>query len=388
MLADSIARMKITDVRCILLTAPYGAGHRQTNRSYATIAIETEDGRVGLGEPYAGVNMPTVCRELILQLKPVLIGQNAESHRATLAKLSSICEYFDHRGLIYCVLGAIDWALHDLAAQRANLPLHRYLNLDSSPSVELYASAGPADDPPHQIAQDIESYKTQGFQSVKIRAGCGKYTAEQAADHIEAVKKLVPDELQLGVDTGQQIFHHDRLWSKQNAISLVTRLANLNLLFLEDPLLIHDMAGYQELAQLEALPIAGGEMFCESEPFITYMQANALDVVQPDAAVLAGPAAAIKIGQHAEKFRKKVIMHGWAGPVAQMQNIHAALAIGVCDMVEYCVLYHPLLHEVLSPIWQFESGRLQAPEQPGMGIAFTDHLITRYPFTGVSHLIA
>ena len=34
------------------------------------------------------------------------------------------------------------WALHDLAAQRENLPLHRYLNPASSPSVELYASTG------------------------------------------------------------------------------------------------------------------------------------------------------------------------------------------------------------------------------------------------------
>jgi L-alanine-DL-glutamate epimerase-like enolase superfamily enzyme len=47
---------KITDVRTVLLTTPYGLeGAHTRRRSAAFVEVETDDGIVGIGETYAGV---------------------------------------------------------------------------------------------------------------------------------------------------------------------------------------------------------------------------------------------------------------------------------------------------------------------------------------------
>jgi L-alanine-DL-glutamate epimerase-like enolase superfamily enzyme len=96
-------------------------------RSYGIVEIQTDDGRRGYGEPYAAVNMPSACHAAVAVLADEMVGRPADP--ATLARrLYALTEYFDHGGLVFCVVGAIEWALHDLAAQRAGQPLHRYLN--------------------------------------------------------------------------------------------------------------------------------------------------------------------------------------------------------------------------------------------------------------------
>jgi len=379
--------MKITDVQCKLYTAPYADVEHPTPRSYGVVAVTTEDGLTGYGEPYAAVNMPAVFRAIVEQLTPVVLGQDATSLGPLLHHLYRTAEYFDHRGMVYCAIGAIDWALHDLAAKRKQLPLHRFLNPASSGSVQVYASAGHFTQTPEQIEQELLGYWAEGFRVTKIRAGGNLYSSDHALNHIQEVFKRIPKSMRVGVDVGQQIFH-EKQWTYEQCESLVDGLSELDLFFLEDPLLIHDYEGYRRLQAKKSVPIAGGEMFADPDLFERYIRGDAWDVVQPDAAVLPGPAMSLEVGRCAAKYQNPVIMHGWAGPIAQMQNIHIALALETCDMVECCMRYHPFLHEVMRPIWTFEDGRLEAPQTPGMGIVLDDGWEERYPFSGVSSLIA
>ena len=380
--------MRITEIDCILLTAPYGEPPVACQRSYGVVVVGTDDGRRGYGEPYAAVNMPTVCREIVRLLQPEIVGQDAEPIDPLIDRLHNLCEYFDHRGMASCVVGAIDWALHDLAAQRAQIPLHRMLNRCSADSVALYASTNPTYWSPQRVVDEIHRVRDQGFQTTKLRAGGNSESVTEALHRVNTICEKVGGMIRLGLDVGQQVFWAPNTWSVADVRPLVEGLRDLRLLFLEDPLLIHDYAGYQELVAMNCVPIAGGEMFAEPEPFERYIRGDAIDVVQPDAAVVPGPRAVLRIGRCAAECGKPVVMHGWAGPVAQMQNIHAALAIEACDLVEYCTLKHPLLKEGLQPVWQFDDGRLRAPQSPGLGIHLGTDLLDRYAFMNVSSLIA
>lgn len=379
--------MKITDMRCQLYTAPYADERVPKMRSYGVVAISTEDGRTGYGEPYAAVNMPTVFREVLEQLKPLIMGQDAESLDCVLQRLYRVAEYFDHRGMVYCCIGAIDWALHDLAAQRAGVPLCRFLNPASADSVQVYASGGLFERTAAEIENELLGYLDKGFRTTKIRAGGNHHSPQEALHHVYEVFKRIPASMRVGVDIGQQVFL-EKQWTYEECAVFVDGLANIDLLFLEDPLLIHDYEGYCQLRAKGCVPIAGGEMFAEPCVFERYIRGDAWDVVQPDAAVLPGPAASMQVGRFASTHQKPVIMHGWAGPIAQMQNIHIALALDSCDMVEYCMLYHPFLHEAMEPVWDFSNGRLAAPEAPGLGLTLRDDWMNRYAFAGVSSLIA
>src|SRR6185312_16899955 len=168
--------MKITNVHMVLMTSTYRNTERL--RSYAVAVVETEDGRIGVGEPLPGVTLPTVCRETIEILKPLFIGNDAREYQKLVSHAQALVEYFDHRGMISCVLGAIDWALHDLAAQRENLPLHRFLNPQSKASVELYASTGVMAFSDEALLDEIGKRLAEGYETIKIRIGCGLAGAE------------------------------------------------------------------------------------------------------------------------------------------------------------------------------------------------------------------
>lgn len=379
--------MKIKEVECLLFTSPYKSKDKPCLRSYGVVEITTEDGLKGYGEPYAAVNIPSVFKEIIHHLKPLLIDQDAEPMAILLKKLYRICEYFDHCGMVYCSIGAIDWAMHDLAAQRAQLPLHRYLNPSSSDSIELYASAGLHTQKPNQLQKEFDNYLEKEFRKTKIRAGGQSMDITKSTQHIHEVFKNIPSQMKVAVDMGQQIFWKKQ-WTYDQCLGLIKDLKSLDLLFLEDPLLINDFKSYCKLRSKSCVPIAGGEMFAKPEQFKHYIEGGAWDLVQPDAAVLPGPAASLKVGSYAQTHQLPVAMHGWAGPIAQMQNIHSALAITSCDLVEYCMLYHPFLHETMAPIWEFQNGRLKAPEYPGMSIKVEKPIIDKYPFQYVSSLIA
>ena len=129
-------------------------------------------------------------------------------------------------------------------------------------------------------------------------------------------------------------------------------------------------------------------MFNDPADFERYCSAGAFDISQPDASVLPGPAASLAACRAADLHGLKTIFHGWAGPVAQLQNIHAALASSGGDTVEFCPLLHPLLSDGLRPVWNFAQGRLSAPESPGMGAASIEVLSEVYPFRGISNLVA
>lgn len=377
--------MKIIDVKTHLMTSTYRTTERL--RSYAIVAVETEDGRIGVGEPLPGVTLPTVCREAIEILKPLFVGADAREYQKLVSHAQALVEYFDHRGMISCVLGALDWALHDLAAQREGLPLHRYLNPNSKASVEVYASTGVLAMSTPVLLDEVETRIAEGYRTIKIRIGCGIEGAEPSIRRAKAVFDRVGGRARVGVDAGQQIFIRDR-WSFDDAARVAEALGDMGAFFFEDAYLIHDREAWCKLRALKRVPIAGGEMFNDPADFERYLTAGAFDIAQPDASVLPGPAAALRVCTAAQASGVPTIFHGWTGPVSQLQNIHVALACQSGDIVEYCPLHNPLLMDGLRPVWEFDRGRVAAPRVPGMGGAPVRELAEKYPFKGVSSFIA
>lgn len=377
--------MKITDVKMVLMTSTYRTTERL--RSYAIAVVETEDGRIGVGEALPGVTLPTVCREMIEVLKPLFVGADARDYNKLVSHAQALAEYFDHRGMLSCVLGAVDWALHDLAAQRENLPLHKFLNPNSKSSVELYASTGVMSFSKPALLDEVETRIAEGYQTIKVRIGCGIEGADASIQRAQAVMDRVAGRAKLCVDSGQQIFIRNR-WSFDDAVRVAEALGDMGVFFFEDAYLIHDRQAYCKLRALKRVPIAGGEMFNDPADFERYITAGAFDIAQPDASVLPGPAAVLAVCKTAEAHGVPTIFHGWTGPVAQLQNIHVALACNSGDVVEYCPLHNPLLMDGLQPIWNFDRGRLAAPSVPGMGAAPIRDLAEKYPFQGISSFIA
>jgi len=65
--------MRITDVRPVLLTHPYGTGP-EGRRSACFVEVETDAGITGVGETYAGVYVPEVAASIVEMFKPLVVG--------------------------------------------------------------------------------------------------------------------------------------------------------------------------------------------------------------------------------------------------------------------------------------------------------------------------
>ena len=115
--------MKITDVRALTFSAPLprlmggsGRGGPLWRKQAFLVEVETEDGRIGLGE---GLTLPAVCARMVSQvLKPLLLGQDSEAVETLWERMYFGVGYSGMRGLALEAISAVDIALWDLRGQR------------------------------------------------------------------------------------------------------------------------------------------------------------------------------------------------------------------------------------------------------------------------------
>ncbi|GAH81615.1 unnamed protein product, partial [marine sediment metagenome] len=113
---------KIIEVRPILLSAPYA--NPATNlevklhlksgyRICGMVEITLDNGNKGLGEGYIAVFAPKVFRELILLLRPYLIGKDVSEYHDIIKDISLVTGYWSLQGAARHAVSAIEIALFD-----------------------------------------------------------------------------------------------------------------------------------------------------------------------------------------------------------------------------------------------------------------------------------
>jgi L-alanine-DL-glutamate epimerase-like enolase superfamily enzyme len=113
-----------------------------TAREYVLVAIEDDDGAVGVGFSVGG-RVPGdggVIRSAVEHLAPLLIDE-APAPATLWTKLYNTAILLGRRGAVIRAISAIDIALWDLISRRAGLSLCRMLG-GSRSEVPCYASGG------------------------------------------------------------------------------------------------------------------------------------------------------------------------------------------------------------------------------------------------------
>jgi len=370
--------MKITSVKPILLSAPYGAPddtelrkfYPLGKRSAAFVIIESDEGVTGLGETYAGVFVPELVVQLVNYLGDRLAGSDpfeiAELHR----RMTRATSYWGHGGLAKNVISAVEIALWDLKGKALNLPVYELLGGARVNELELYASGGLAkslDD----LVEELRGYVDAGFKAVKIR------DRDFEVEPVARSRAAIGRDLKLIVDTNQSFAPRPAKFAE--ALGYARRIAEYDVSFLEEPLAVDDMKGYRRLVDQAPMPISGGETFNSAATFRQWIEAGAFDIVQPDAAVMGGIGECVETLRAAESAGIGGVCHAFAAAPCQAANIHAAFAAG-SRMIEWAMPPNPLRTELLIEPWKICGGRLRRPELPGLGIALTEAVIKKYAY--------
>ncbi len=374
---------KIKEVRPVLLSAPYA--NPDTNlevqlhltsgyRTCGLVEITLEDGTIGLGEGYAAVFAPRVFEQMIVLLRPYLIGRDVMGFNKIYQELLLVVGYWSMQGAVMHALSAVEIALQDCRAKVLRMPVYQLLGGKIQSDLKLYGSGG---DSTHSQAmqEELDYLNELDITLFKIRAR--NHQVDKAGWCMEEGEKL---DIEVAIDMTQNLQNPGQSVAEVvDFVNKVEKETGLLPYFLEEVLGPANTQDYPLLRSKINTKIAGGEIVTTAYELCERIAQGAYDIAQPDATVIGGITAVLEVFATARRYATEVVVHCWGGPVGMMANYHAALA-GGGQLTEWPMPAYPLREEMVVEPWQIEKGRLSLPEVPGLGVKLTQEIEEKYPF--------
>ncbi|HEY4356817.1 MAG TPA: mandelate racemase/muconate lactonizing enzyme family protein [Acidobacteriaceae bacterium] len=377
----------LRQVRCVLLSAPYstpGDAERELHlrsgyRSAAFFVAQSADGAEGIGEAYAGSYAPEVVRAIAEQLAPSLQNVVVDDIAALMTSLRHQVRYWGRTGVTQGVLGGIEMALLDLHGNLTGAPVYQSLGGRAHDSLPVYASGG-NDKPYIELEAEMQQYVQAGFGAVKIRIN--NLPIAKAIEKVQVCANALQGKASLAVDAVQSNTRFP--WNLQDAMRVAEALGQFELLWLEEPLPPEEIHGFGHLRSVSPVPIASGETVTTLDEVERFLEHGALDILQPDAAVM-GISRFMQAARLCADAGVKIAVHAWCGGPGHLANYHAAFATPNCTIVERSAVPNPLRDDLLAGACTFTAGRISLVELPGLGVMLPEDLEQRYPYRPDSH---
>jgi L-alanine-DL-glutamate epimerase-like enolase superfamily enzyme len=344
--------------RAPIATPVVNAFGTMRDRPMTLVSIADDGGAVGWGEIWC--NFPVVGAEHRARLvasvfAPLLVGRpatEAASEYARLARaVASQVLQTGEPGPFGACLAAIDQALHELAARRANVPLWRHLG-GAAGRVPVYAS-GLGPDGAEPLAH---SAWRRGFRAFKLKVGFGR---DRDLANVRALRASLAPSATIMVDANQA-------WSIDDAAPMARRLGDFDLAWLEEPIAAdRPIAEWQSLARASPVPLAAGENLCNASLLDAAIAAGALRVLQPDIAKWGGFSQVLPIARRAVAAGMRFCPHWLGGGVGLVASMHLRAAAGGDGYVEWDANPNPLREAF--PLPEVVDGTVALPDAPGLG---------------------
>jgi L-alanine-DL-glutamate epimerase-like enolase superfamily enzyme len=340
----------------------------RTSFDVTLVRVETDEGVVGVGsgDTMAGFEA----------FEHLFIGQDP----LAIARHVRVLETIDFHAGRYWPLEAALW---DIAGKVAGLPVANLFG-GAGDAIPAYASSGmllPAD----ERAESALRLREQGFRALKIRVDPRRL--DEGLDAVTATRAAVGATMELMVDLNQgwrMAGDTTPALDPAAARSIASRLAELDVLWMEEPLAGTDLRGLAALrASGPGVRIAGGEMTRTFSESLAALDADAFDVYQPDVVLAAGMLRTRTIGELALARNRWFTPHTWTNGLGLLANLHVVAGVGGGPFVEFP--YDPpgwttdrrdaFLAE---PICPDADGMLHVPGSPGLGGVLDEAAIARY----------
>lgn len=316
--------------------------------------VRTEEGGQGFGFSYSkragGPGMYAHAREICADL----VGEDSSDIGRLWTKLVWSGASVGRSGLSTQAIAAIDNALWDLKAARAGLPLAKLLG-SYRESVPCYnTSGGFLSSPLEEVLDNVEATLAAGIGGIKIKVG--HPDPKEDLRRVEAVARQIDGRAALMVDANQQ-------WDRPTALRMTRAFEEFNLTWVEEPLDAYDVEGHRALAAAVDTPIASGEMLVSAPEHFAFIQAGALDFVQPDAARVGGITQFLRVTAMAQEAHLALAPH-----FAMELHVHLAAAYPHNVWVEHFTWLEPLFNERQVT----RDGKMFISERPGIGLSLSD----------------
>ena len=333
--------------------------------AYLRVVTDSDDGHEGHGFVFTIGRGNDVETAAIKALTPYLLGRNSEELLSDMGRTwkelthdSQLRWLGPEKGVMHMAIGAVVNALWDLKSKRAGLPLwqllatmspeelvdlvdFRYLTdaLTREEALEILNAAQPGREErtAQLLAEGYPGYTTtpgwlgysdekltrlaneavaDGFKQIKLKVG-----ADLADDvrRLRTARAAVGPDIKIAVDANQR-------WDVAEAIEWMKHLAPFDIAWIEEPTSPDDILGHAAIARgVAPIPVATGEHVQNRVVFKQMLQADSLQVLQIDAARVAGVNENVAILLLAAKFGVRVCPH--------------AGGVGLCEAVQHLSMF-------------------------------------------------
>ena len=376
--------MKIVSVETFQLAAPlerpFGWSQAWTSeRNVGLTKVTTDDGIVGWGEGSGGGGAAVV--EGILA--PLLIGEDPTNRVALWQKMfHALYNANIAVGVGGSAISAVDIALWDITGKALNLPVYQLLGGRVRDKVAVYATGlyYTEGEFPTRLLDEACGYVEAGFKGMKTKVG--GLPMDEDVKRVAALREVIGPDVKLMVDANQA-------YNATSAIRIGNRLADLDVLWFEEPVNAQDIEGYLQVKSALPMAIAGGENLRTRYEFAPFLSRRAYDIAQPDVINVGGITEMRNVAMTANSQGIQVNPHVWGSPVMIAASLHVACSVPPCPpsgnpepyvqepVMEFDRTPSEVREGITAEPFDQADGFISVPEGPGLGVEIDEDAVRR-----------
>ncbi len=361
--------MQITSIKALLLKLPLdrpvassvSRGARPlTSIMMPVVHVHTDVGLTGLGYAWCFSGGKAMVSLLEEDFAPALIGADPLDPERLWQELYWRFQGIGRHGLTIQAQSAIDLALWDLKGKACQQPVYKLLGGTRDRTPVYGSDGGWLNMSVDEVVCAAREYLDQGMRGIKLKVGHADPSID--VDRVRRIRELLGDDVWIAVDANQK-------WDFPTALRMGREFEQLGIAWYEEPMICEDVGGHARLSAALDVPIALGETLGSRFEIDAYLQADAVDIVQPDVTRVGGITEAVRIAALCEAAHRPVEPH-----LMMEASVHLACGLPGVDGLEYM----PWLTSAFAEAPQLEDGHLVAPQSPGLGLEVAAHVIERH----------
>lgn len=338
-------------------------------REYCLVRVTAADGTVGWGEcwgPVAGN------REVVEEfLAPRVEGRRVADVEQVHADLRTALRGAYHSHVPTGALSGVDVALWDCHARQRDAPLADLLGGRRRSSVRAYATghfwpdadvAGVRD----AVVAEARGHVEAGFTALKQKIGLHAhpdFDADWRDDValVGAVREAVGEDVDLAVDA-------NHAYDRATAARVARALADLDVLFFEEPVGPSHVAEYERLNDAIDVPLAGGECWAFADGFERVVEGGGVSYVQPDVTSAGGVTSTRRVAWHADAHNVQCLPHVFGSAVAVGASLQVLATLPGDPLLEFDRTPNPLRDDLAREPFDRDGTVVAVPDRPGIGV--------------------
>jgi o-succinylbenzoate synthase len=256
------------------------------------IQLKSDSGKTGVGdaapfpefgsETYSDAENELKKIKLNLKLNLKDIEKSIEESLISLNKFPAL-----HHGF--------EQAFISLISKEYNLSINEILNESSRENIRINAVIGLL--PPEESAKEAEKFISQGYTTLKIKAGRDKF--EDDLSCINAVRKAAGNKIAIRIDVNGK-------WKLKEAIDNLKQLEQFNPEYAEQP--VNSLADFIKLKSKTSIPLAVDESLRMLKDAAEFIRSKAASVLVLKPMMLGGIIPVLKIKNLAEQSGIKIVI--------------------------------------------------------------------------------